>query len=740
MSKGAQAKFSVVAPYSNATYQWETQSATDTGTKGWLAVSNSINYAGATTDSLTITKSTPTFPGTGRKYRVKVISNTCSVLSDVATLTDATLPGAVSAITASDLNICKYIGTENELTYTATAGANQTFAWTVPPGVTLVPGQEDNGILTVNLSAITPNSRASLGVISVKAVSDLGCLSATAKTLVLTPQPPKTPLKVVLTSEDEDLNSLAAITRVGPYVGTQKEFILTATEDLTRGSTSSSFKWILPKGVYLTSPTFISNTLDETENTRIVFTQENTISIDFRDVTPGAGALILSVHASGGCGLSYAKTLSLTKALPSRPTALVLSNAAISPTAITKVGSYMGTPSVFTLTASPIITQGFEATKFKWTLPFGVHATSTHVFDATVVNGVTTLYSEESEITIDFSEVPPGIGTLPVSVAAVNGTGTSLVRTLALTRVLPTVPSSLNLSLVNSATGITTISDYVGTDEVFTIAATPITTQGFEATQYKWILPVGVTVDLEGVISNDVNALNGLTRTVVSTSNVLFLNFENVASGITSLPLSVYAVNGSGTSAIARVLVLKSAKPATPGSISGSVTFSTACSNAVGYSVNNVAGVTYEWTVPNGASIEGQGGSSVIVDFTNAVAATSYKISVTAKNGTGMSASRTITLTKGDCAIAKELITPTAKPIVVFTALAYPNPSSSVFEVTTNTQSSFDLSVYDMLGRLIEQRHAQNNTMEIGASYPIGTYTILVTQGENSKTLRVIKR
>jgi hypothetical protein len=81
----------------------------------------------------------------------------------------------------------------------------------------------------------------------------------------------------------------------------------------------------------------------------------------------------------------------------------------------------------------------------------------------------------------------------------------------------------------------------------------------------------------------------------------------------------------------------------------------------------------------------------------------------------------------------------------VFNALAYPNPSYSTFklEVETSSTTAVNLQVYDVLGRLIENRQwtdTEGSEMQIGDRYPSGVYTILVTQGANTKLLRVIKK
>jgi hypothetical protein len=45
-----------------------------------------------------------------------------------------------------------------------------------------------------------------------------------------------------------------------------------------------------------------------------------------------------------------------------------------------------------------------------------------------------------------------------------------------------------------------------------------------------------------------------------------------------------------------------------------------------------------------------------------------------------------------------------------------------------------------MTGRLIEQRQVESNSVELGDAYPTGVYNVIVNQGENIKTLRVIKK
>jgi hypothetical protein len=80
-----------------------------------------------------------------------------------------------------------------------------------------------------------------------------------------------------------------------------------------------------------------------------------------------------------------------------------------------------------------------------------------------------------------------------------------------------------------------------------------------------------------------------------------------------------------------------------------------------------------------------------------------------------------------------------------FDATAYPNPFAANFKlnVTTNSAEALQVKVYDMLGKLIENSvidPIEVRGFEVGNNYPSGVYNVIVSQGDNIKTLRVIKR
>jgi hypothetical protein len=125
-------------------------------------------------------------------------------------------------------------------------------------------------------------------------------------------------------------------------------------------------------------------------------------------------------------------------------------------------------------------------------------------------------------------------------------------------------------------------------------------------------------------------------------------------------------------------------------------------------------------------------------DFSIAQAGKNYNVSVKIKlNGVF-----------GDYDTACDLFTAAlGKTItaVPFKATAYPNPFANNFmlDVKTTSQSAVNLKVYDMVGRLIEQRNVNVSDMEtitIGDKYPTGVYNVVVSQEDSVQTVRVVKR
>ena len=83
--------------------------------------------------------------------------------------------------------------------------------------------------------------------------------------------------------------------------------------------------------------------------------------------------------------------------------------------------------------------------------------------------------------------------------------------------------------------------------------------------------------------------------------------------------------------------------------------------------------------------------------------------------------------------------------IAKFDVVAYPNPYTATFNLSLTTTSidKVGVMVYDMIGKLIETREVKPSEMsglQVGDCYPSGVYNVVVTQGEQTKTVRVVKK
>lgn len=86
-----------------------------------------------------------------------------------------------------------------------------------------------------------------------------------------------------------------------------------------------------------------------------------------------------------------------------------------------------------------------------------------------------------------------------------------------------------------------------------------------------------------------------------------------------------------------------------------------------------------------------------------------------------------------------------AAPVTIFEVKTYPNPFAENFKLDINTSSeeSVSVKVYDMIGKLVESKEvnvSELGTQELGNRYSSGVYNVIVSQGANVETLRVIKR
>lgn len=77
--------------------------------------------------------------------------------------------------------------------------------------------------------------------------------------------------------------------------------------------------------------------------------------------------------------------------------------------------------------------------------------------------------------------------------------------------------------------------------------------------------------------------------------------------------------------------------------------------------------------------------------------------------------------------------------------VAYSNPFSDAFTIQLNTNSSdlITIVIYDMLGKQIENYKVslvQISNLQYGTAFKSGVYNVIVTQENEVKTLRLLKK
>jgi hypothetical protein len=78
-----------------------------------------------------------------------------------------------------------------------------------------------------------------------------------------------------------------------------------------------------------------------------------------------------------------------------------------------------------------------------------------------------------------------------------------------------------------------------------------------------------------------------------------------------------------------------------------------------------------------------------------------------------------------------------------FVVKVSPNPSPNYFElkIEGNTGNKVKVSVYDLLGRVVETRPSiqSGQTLRLGASYAPGIYSVEILQGAQKQILKLVK-
>ncbi|MEC4005485.1 T9SS type A sorting domain-containing protein [Flavobacterium sp. SUN052] len=549
-----------------------------------------------------------------------------------------------------------YIGvrTKNGVGYSVTS--NTTNA-DVVANANSIPGLFDTTYTETTTPPVAPSTNGT------STYTASGFAPKTAKLKKLTAAIPAAPTTLKLTNDV--ISTTTGVTVVTTYIGTTTPLTLTAAAS----ATASSYSWELPAGV-----------------NQISGGNSNVITINFAGVSSGITSLYLGVKAVNGIGSSItsnaaliptttstAKLLKVTAGLPAAPTTLTLTNPAVSATALTNAGLYLGTTTPLTLTAGV----SALATSYSWELPSGV----------TQLTGGNT-----NVITVNLAGVAPGTVTLYFGVKAVNAVGSSVTSNA--TAVPATSSTAKLLKITNTApAAVTTVTGAIsaiscGTTYNYTM------TPSLLATSYVITAPIGSVVTSA---SNTTNATN-----VLSTNDLGFsIVYPSNLATVTPKTVVIASVNGFGTSTTNKTLTIVPATLAALGvATTGGTTFTRCSTKTISFPAIATA-TNYTWTVADGAVIvSGQGTNSVVVDFAAVpTASTTNLITVFASNNCGVNTlTKTVTLTSAVCAAKIETVETkiaTTEEVTAYSNTSvYPNPAVSEFNIDIDASKVADVQMY----------------------------------------------
>jgi uncharacterized protein (DUF2141 family) len=208
--------------------------------------------------------------------------------------------------------------------------------------------------------------------------------------------------------------------------------------------------------------------------------------------------------------------------------------------------------------------------------------------------------------------------------------------------------------------------------------------------------------------------------------------------GYTTDFLRVIANNCSGNNGAKALSIAKRPLPQVPNAVAGSASVCTQTTYT--YTTTALLNATsYNWTAPaNSTIIFGQGTNSVQVTINSGF--TGGNLTVSATNCSGTTALRTKAI-KPNSSCSSRMMQMDDKLMVK----VYPNPYSENFTIDFNTtnKENIEVTTYDMTGRVIDKQVVNVSdvaSLQLGNGYQSGVYNVVISQGEEVKTLRVIKR
>ncbi len=251
-----------------------------------------------------------------------------------------------------------------------------------------------------------------------------------------------------------------------------------------------------------------------------------------------------------------------------------------------------------------------------------------------------------------------------------------------------------------------------------------------------------------GVYNFSINPVAGATNYIWSVPEGFIVTSSGTTAAITvpatfasAAAISVAASNACGTST-AQTLKLYAVAPNPTTAINGPATVTANQSNVI-YQLPNVAGFTYNWSVPVGATItSGQGTFKIKVKFGTASGA----VKVFVSNPCGNSPTGSLAVTVAPAVVKSSDNTDQASALSL-SIKAYPNPTFALanIEFSSNNQGEkYELIVRDISGKPLFTKTgnavAGKNQVQIDLGlYANGVYLVSLVNNQGVATVKLYK-
>lgn len=438
-------------------------------------------------------------------------------------------------------------------------------------------------------------------------------------------------------------------------------------------------------------------------------------AISFGLKTTAGTYIVVGKNATNACSVNMTGSVDITvSSLPAAPASIggtktVCAGNTTTLTDATSGGVWSSlNPSIATVNTSGVVTgvtAGSATIRYTVTNSGGC---SNSVSTTVTVNALPIIYTVTgggsyctggTGVAVGLSDTQSGINYQ----LALNGTnlGTAIAGTgNAISFGLKTQTGIYTVYAKHSTTGCTTAMNGSVTVTLASIPSAPDLIGGI-----KSVCAGGSTTLTDATTGGVWSSLNTSIATINAGTGVV----KGVSAGTATIKYTVTNAGGCSNSTSASVTV--NAPPGQPGKFTTSTSRVSLGTSNVVYTVPNVAGVTYKWSYSGtGATITGTT-NSVVISFS--LTAKSGTLSVTAANGCGTSAARsmTITLVKG-AVIPSDTINQAAATIPVTLLditpgnsqlLIYPNPTlgQANLEFRISNDAHVTLDIVSMSGHRI---------------------------------------